>query len=144
MSTVLLRNSPYKIEESVQKASTTTTVLGLNLARARTKQGLTQRQASELTGHPVTSISDWERGTRAPGIAILIKMARAYNTTLDELVLGVENQPTDIPTRDEWKGIRVLLHAANKFLSDERPESQQRAVAAIEAASTLADYPALD
>lgn len=56
------------------------------LARLRIARGLTQAQLAKLVGCYGKDISRWERGERSPGMESLIKLSKALNCTLDELV----------------------------------------------------------
>jgi transcriptional regulator with XRE-family HTH domain len=115
--------------------------LSFNLKRARARSGMTQQEVAEKIGNPVTSISDWERGTRTPGIQILMKMAEAYGITLDELVRGTLPAPVveGMPTQDEWSGVRLLLRNATKLLKDKSPEAIDRAASMVDAARMLTE-----
>lgn len=56
------------------------------IAEFRKKQNLTQPQLAEkaeLTSY--TLIQRYERGLRTPGVDIAIRIARALNTTVEEL-----------------------------------------------------------
>lgn len=56
------------------------------IAEFRKKQNLTQPQLAEkaeLTSY--TLIQRYERGLRTPGVDIAIRLARALNTTVEEL-----------------------------------------------------------
>jgi transcriptional regulator with XRE-family HTH domain len=120
--------------------------LGEHLRAARKKAGLTQEQAAVMIDRPATSLSDWERGIenggRIPHVRILLKLARAYGITLDELVTG--SPPvvqSEGPSQDEWSGVRSLLRNARRVLEEEGdPEKRTNRVATmIEAAEMLTE-----
>ena len=56
------------------------------IARLRMERGLTQTQLAELIGCPQQTITRWETGQRNPGMKSLVKLARALECTLDDLV----------------------------------------------------------
>jgi len=56
------------------------------LKEYRTTKELSQRELSDGTGIPQTTISSWERGANVPNILDCIKLADFYGITLDELV----------------------------------------------------------
>jgi len=54
---------------------------GIALAGARTKEGLTQRQLSEITGIPQRHISEMENGKRPIGKELARKLGKALNVS---------------------------------------------------------------
>lgn len=52
----------------------------------RTARGLTQTRLAELLGMPARSYNRWERGTHAPHLELLVKLADLLQVSLDELV----------------------------------------------------------
>ena len=61
------------------------------LARLRLARGLTQTQLAELIGCPHQSINKWETGVNKPGMQSLIKLARALDCSIDDLIRPVIN-----------------------------------------------------
>lgn len=51
----------------------------------RTKAGLTQRQLAELLSTPYQQLQRWENGERVPSVHNAISIARALDTTVEEL-----------------------------------------------------------
>lgn len=64
----------------------TNKIISQNLVKYRTSSGMTQAELAEKISYSDKSISKWERGEGLPDINILIKLARIYNISLDELV----------------------------------------------------------
>jgi transcriptional regulator with XRE-family HTH domain len=62
------------------------TKLGTRLAMAREAAGLSQSAAAVGIGVCRSALSRWERGTREPGLHLLGKLVKLYNTTFDELL----------------------------------------------------------
>jgi len=52
---------------------------GVALRGARTKEGLTQKQLSELAGIPQGHLSEMENGKRPIGVAIAKRLGKALN-----------------------------------------------------------------
>lgn len=49
--------------------------------------GMTQRQLGSLLKTPYQAIQRWELGTRTPAVDTAIRLARALNTTVEELFI---------------------------------------------------------
>ena len=56
------------------------------IARLRIARGLTQAQLADLVGCPQQSITRWERGVSSPGTKALIKLSRALDCSIDDLI----------------------------------------------------------
>lgn len=56
------------------------------IARLRIARGLTQAQLAELIGCPQQSVNKWETGIHKPGMQSLIKLARAFGCSIDDLI----------------------------------------------------------
>ena len=57
-----------------------------NLAAARKRKGLTQRELAEAIGVRVITVSRWERGLYAPFTDTLIEAASVLGTTAAKLI----------------------------------------------------------
>ena len=68
-------------------------LLPQKLLRARTRRGLTLRQAAEKTGVAKETISELERGLRRPHPPTLFKIAQGYNTSVDEFLTAPSEEP---------------------------------------------------
>lgn len=64
-------------------------LLGDRLRDVRLDRGLTLHQTFEKCGVSVGQNSDLERGIKTPTLQVLLKLADAYGTTVDELLRGV-------------------------------------------------------
>jgi transcriptional regulator with XRE-family HTH domain len=62
------------------------------LRQLRTQGQLTQVQLAEKFGFTGKAVSTWEKGTREPGIADLVRLAEVFNCTLDFL-MGQDTPP---------------------------------------------------
>jgi len=63
--------------------------LAAALLAARRAAALTQAEAGDLAGVPQPNLSNYERGTRTPGLGVLRRLADAYGTTVSELTTDV-------------------------------------------------------
>lgn len=60
--------------------------IGATVAARRKARGLTQEQLAALVGVSAPAVSKWETGAACPDIALLCPLARALNTTVDDLL----------------------------------------------------------
>ena len=56
------------------------------IASARMAAGMTQGQLAEAIGCTQKDVSRWERGTHAPRVETLAKMAEALGCSIDNLI----------------------------------------------------------
>jgi len=61
-------------------------IFGRRLRQLRTARGLTQEQLAEAAGITSTYTSDLERGEKVPSLSILLRLARAFDITVAELL----------------------------------------------------------
>ncbi len=69
--------------------ATQTKTLGRNIAAARHRAGMTQRQVGAKIGSRGVTICRWETGFMMPSITRLHRIAAAVNTTAARLLQGV-------------------------------------------------------
>lgn len=62
------------------------TTIADHLRAARTRAGLTQKQAAARAGLNPMQISHWERGVKAPTLASAANLAAAYGCSIDALL----------------------------------------------------------
>lgn len=62
-------------------------VFGLRLRAIRTAKGLSQERLGEATGLSTNYIGEMERGLKAPGLGVLVRLARALDVSLHELLI---------------------------------------------------------
>ncbi|MBE6691572.1 MAG: XRE family transcriptional regulator [Ruminococcaceae bacterium] len=67
--------------------------LAANLKRRRKELHMTQLQLAEALGYSEKAVSKWESGKGLPPTAILPRLARLLEVTLDELMREVEAEP---------------------------------------------------
>lgn len=60
-------------------------------AKMRDSRGMTDYQVSKETGIPTSVISSWKNGKYTPKVDRLVKIAKLFNVTMDEL-LGIAKQ----------------------------------------------------
>ncbi len=97
--------------------------LGKRLAELRHRQGLTQMQLADKIGVAHQSLNAFEHGTRRVPVSLLPTLARALETTIEELVVG--DAPRRLGTRgprsrieQQVELIRQLPRAKQKFVVD--------------------------
>ena len=64
------------------------------LKKVMKKNGITQRELSDMSGIPEHCISRYVSGERVPHVKNLVKLTKALNTTTDYLV-GLEEDLTE-------------------------------------------------
>ena len=81
--------------------------LGPRLRTLRRAAGLTLQQVTALTGIGASTISRVEAGQRRPSLDLLVPLAAAYQTPLDELVAVVEHagEPPVVHSPHRRRGI---------------------------------------
>lgn len=58
----------------------------MSFLSARKSSGLTQKEVAEHVGVDQSAVSFWETGKNSPRAAILVKLSKLYNCTVDELL----------------------------------------------------------
>lgn len=66
----------------------------------RKKNGFSQEELAEKIGVSRQAVSKWERGEASPDTENLIMLAKVYNVTLDELIMG-ETEPQKSEVDDD-------------------------------------------
>jgi transcriptional regulator with XRE-family HTH domain len=74
--------------------------LGAKLLAARKAKGLTQAEVDELAGVDRTNLSQYESDSKTPTLVVLVKLAKAYGVTVDDLLPG-DPLPDDPPAPSE-------------------------------------------
>lgn len=69
---------------------------GLRLKQLRQARGLTQDKLAALTDRSVEALSSLERGRAEPSMETLVRLAKAYNMKLVELLTHLDD-PDDTP-----------------------------------------------
>ena len=97
-----------------------------NIKALRETRGLSQQQIAKLAGVPRATWTHLESGAANPTLAVLVKVANAFQVRLDEL-LAAPRQParflkaSELPTRNRGNvGIRKLLPESLPGLDLER------------------------
>jgi transcriptional regulator with XRE-family HTH domain len=62
------------------------------LKEAREKKGLSQSALAAKAGLPLRSLQNWEQGRRVPRLPEVVKLAKAVDTPLDQLLLALAAQ----------------------------------------------------
>ena len=82
-----LNSSPQRQEETILRRS-----LGEVLKEYRTRCGMTQEFVAESMGVSRQAVSKWENGTADPATSNLLKLAKLYGITPEELIRAVQPQ----------------------------------------------------
>lgn len=61
-------------------------LFGASLKKIRTKRGLTQERVAELTGISTNFVSELERGLKAPGLVVIVRLSKALDVSVHELL----------------------------------------------------------
>ena len=80
-----LNDSPQRQEEQVLRRS-----LGEVLKEHRTRCSMTQEFVAESLGVSRQAVSKWENGTADPSTSNLLKLAKLYGITPEELIRAVQ------------------------------------------------------
>ena len=72
-----------------------------NLKRLRTERGWTQEQLARLLDVSLRSYTNWEVDGREPRYAVLVRLAKTFGVTADELLAGVGEPETPEPEAPE-------------------------------------------
>ena len=81
-----LNDSPQRQEETILRRS-----LGEVLKEHRTRCAITQEFVAESLGVSRQAVSKWENGTADPSTSNLLKLAKLYDVTPEELIRAVQN-----------------------------------------------------
>jgi putative transcriptional regulator len=65
---------------------TVATLFGESLKRHRKARGLTQEQVADRTGISTNFVSELERGLKAPGLLVIVKLSKALEVSVHELL----------------------------------------------------------
>ena len=79
-----LSDSPQRQEDTILRRS-----LGEVLKEQRTRCGMTQEFVAESLGVSRQAVSKWENGTADPATSNLLKLAKLYGITPEELIRAV-------------------------------------------------------
>lgn len=62
-------------------------LFGVSLRRVRHERGLSQEALAAATGLSANFVGEMERGLKAPGLAVIVRLARALDTSVHELLV---------------------------------------------------------
>jgi XRE family transcriptional regulator, regulator of sulfur utilization len=65
---------------------TVAALFGGTLRRLRQEKALSQERLGELTGLSTNFIGEMERGLKAPGLVVIVRLARALDVSVQELL----------------------------------------------------------
>ncbi|WP_290033289.1 helix-turn-helix domain-containing protein [Ligilactobacillus cholophilus] len=76
-------------------------LLNKQIKKYREKLGMSQDKLAEMLYVTRQSVSKWESGDVVPDLEKIIKMSKIFNVSLDNLILGVDDQKKSVDT-DEF------------------------------------------
>ena len=82
-----LNSSPQRQEETILRRS-----LGEVLKEHRTRCGMTQEFVAESMGVSRQAVSKWENGTADPSTSNLLKLAKLFGISPEELIRSVQTE----------------------------------------------------
>jgi transcriptional regulator with XRE-family HTH domain len=62
-------------------------LFGLALRRVRRERGLSQEALAEATGLSANFVGEMERGLKAPGLGVVIRLSRALDVSIHDLLV---------------------------------------------------------
>ena len=80
-----LNSSPQRQEETILRRS-----LGEVLKEHRSRCGMTQEFVAEAMGVSRQAVSKWENGTAEPATSNLLKLAKLYGISPEELIRSIQ------------------------------------------------------
>lgn len=75
-------------------------MFGERIAEMRKGSGMTQQELAVRVDVAQATVANWESGRREPDINILIRIAKLFNVTLDELVMKELTPPIPMYARN--------------------------------------------
>jgi len=63
-------------------------LFGTSLRETRKRRGLSQERLAELTGLSTNYVGEMERGLKAPGLPVIVRLARALDVGVNDLLCG--------------------------------------------------------
>ena len=67
-------------------------MIGMNIMNLRKRENLTQEQLAEIIGVSRQAIAKWEKGESMPDLENCVALAKAFDVTVDDLILYQENE----------------------------------------------------
>lgn len=104
--------------------------LGEKIAFARKEKGMTQEMLAEQLGVTRQAVARWETGLSVPDAGMLVRIAGALDTTVNDL-LG-EEEP------EQGRDLAAELEALNRQLAEREERSRRRWRAFFAAVGILA------
>lgn len=109
--------------------------LGEKIASARKEKGMTQEMLAEQLGVTRQAVARWETGLSVPDAGMLVRIAGALDTTVNDL-LG-EEEP------EQGRDLAAELEALNRQLAEREERSRRRWRAFFAAVGILALWGAM-
>ncbi len=87
--------------------------IGQTILKLRKDRKLTQKQLASMVGVSTGAVSKWENESFTPDSSLLAPLARALNTSLDELLSFQSQLSEEEVTNIKQELIKVFLHESH-------------------------------
>ena len=111
---------------------------GKLIRELRTEKGLTQQELASLLKVSATAVSKWENGRGLPDISMLEPLARVFNVTFAEIILGeraaqavTETETTMDKTEETGGAANPPVKDQTEAVGAEKTPAEDKAEAAI-------------
>lgn len=74
----------------MQLVRTVAEVFGARLRSIRTSTGMSQERLAEATGLSTNYVGEMERGLKAPGLGVIVRLARALGVSVHDLLIDFD------------------------------------------------------
>lgn len=88
--------------------------IGETILRLRKKKKITQEQLAFMVGVSAGAVSKWENGNSMPDISLLASLARALNTSLDNLLSFKQEISEEEVINIKEKLMKIFLHGGTR------------------------------
>jgi transcriptional regulator with XRE-family HTH domain len=90
-------------------------MLGENIKYLRKQEGLSQQQLAEILDTPRTTLGDYERGHTEPNLETLVRMARYFKLTIDDLLTDkLWHRDLEVINQSDFKVLAITVDSLNR------------------------------
>ncbi len=87
------------------------------IVQRRTNLGLTQREAAEVLGVPLSTYKEWEYGRRVQGESVYVKLSEVLEVNLKTLLTGESQYEKEELIKKVHNAVRQLNEVKMSLLS---------------------------
>ena len=117
--------------------------LSQNLKYLRERNGINQRDLSDAIGLSSGAVGNWENESRTPDIETIIKLAKFFDVTLDDLILKELRPPAPLYVKN-LRYLRTKHDMTHEDIADLLGYRSKQRYGAIEAGKTNASVEDLE